>query len=181
MVDPWNEMLAILTKPSAEVIAFNKAFEEVFHCKICDKYLSEHEGDVKYNPMDFDPDNKKMYYLTNEGNEFTYLMEYNIETQEMKKVLETKWDIWYAYHSYNGKYRVVGINEDAKTVIRVFDMENGNEIDFPKVEDGEIKSVSISRSEKLMKFSVGSSKSPSDIYVYSFETNKKKSLISTSH
>ena len=143
------------------------------------KHLSEHEGDVQYSPMDFSIDNKNLFYLTNEGSEFTYLMKYDLETEERGKILETNWDVWYAYHSYNEKYRIVGINEDAKTKIQIYNLETSKDVEFPEFETGEITSVSISRSEKLMRLSVGGSKSPTNLYVYNFESGDLTQLTNT--
>ncbi|MQY78068.1 MAG: prolyl oligopeptidase family serine peptidase [Bacteroidetes bacterium] len=143
------------------------------------KHLSEHEGDVQYSPLDFSIDNKNLFYLTNEGSEFTYLMKYDLETEERGKILETNWDVWYAYHSYNEKYRIVGINEDAKTKIQIYNLETSEDVEFPEFETGEITSVSISRSEKLMRLSVGGSKSPTNLYVYNFESGDLTQLTNT--
>ncbi|MCK4344527.1 MAG: S9 family peptidase [Bacteroidales bacterium] len=143
------------------------------------KHLSDHEGDVQYSAMDFSLDDKILYYLTDEGSEFRYFMQYNMETEEREKILETNWDVWYAYHSYNEKYRVVGINEDAKTKIQIYNLETSKDVEFPEFETGEITSVSISRSEKLMRLSVGSSKSPTNLYVYSFESGDLTQLTNT--
>ncbi|UCG28130.1 MAG: alpha/beta fold hydrolase [Bacteroidales bacterium] len=170
-----NRYLALvkpITTSNNEMYLFDLETEEL-------KHISEHEGDATYSPQDFSLDNKMLYFLTDEGNEFTYLMTYNLETGEKGKIMETDWDIWYAYHSFNEKYRVVGINEDARTVIKIFDLELNEEVGFPEFEDGDITSVSISKSEKLMRFTVGSSKSPSNIFIYNFETGDYKQLTNT--
>jgi dipeptidyl aminopeptidase/acylaminoacyl peptidase len=143
------------------------------------KHLSEHEGEVQYSPMDFSLDDKILYYLTNEGSEFNYFIKYNLDTEEREKILETDWDISYAYFSYNEKYRVVGINEDAKTQIQIYNLETNEEVDFPEFESGEITSVSISKSEKLMRLSVGGSKSPTNLYVYNFDSGDLTQLTNT--
>lgn len=129
-----------------------------------------------YSPADFSVDSKSLYYLTDAGGEFQYLMRYDIATGEREKVLEADWDISYAYFSRNGKYRVVGINEDAQTVVQVTDMENGEPVEFPSFENGNITSVNISDSEELMSFYVGSSGSPSNLYIYEFETSEHRRL-----
>ncbi len=139
-------------------------------------HISPHTGDAQYNSAGFSPDSKTLFYITNEGNEFMYLMKYDIESGEKEKVLEYNWDIWYAYLTYNGSYRVVGINEDARTVIKVFDLKKNREIKFPKVEQGDISSVNISKSEKLMTFWVGSSKSPRDLYICNIGKGKATRL-----
>ena len=140
------------------------------------KLLSEHEGNITYRPVDFTVDNKNLMYLTDENSEFTYLKNYNIETGEKTQVQKENWDINYAYFSYNEKYRVVGINQDAQTVIKIYDVATGDEVKFPEFPGKNISSVRISKSENKMMFRVGSSKSPSDMYLYDFSTGKHQRL-----
>jgi dipeptidyl aminopeptidase/acylaminoacyl peptidase len=143
------------------------------------EHISKHEGDAIFNPQFFDLSGEYLYYLTNEGAEFQYLVSYDIETGEKKKEWETNWDIWYAYNSYNEKYRVIGVNEDATTKIYLFDLKTGKPVDLPGFKDGAVTSVSISKSEKLMRMTVGSSTSPNNMYMYSFETKALKRLTNT--
>ena len=140
------------------------------------KHISQHEGDVTYNPQFFDLSNQFLYYLTDEGSEFSYLMRYTIENEQKEKVYETDWDIWYAYDSWDETYRIYGINQDAKTVIRISKLTDGSEVKFPDFEGGSISSVSISKSESLMRFTLSSSKIPSDIYVYDFSLGDYRKL-----
>lgn len=138
--------------------------------------ITEHEGDISFASMGFTHDSKGLYHLTDEGSEFQYYVKYDIETGEREKLLEYDWDIWYAYLSYNGKYRVIGINEDARTVVKIIEMKTGKEIELPIKDAGEIRSVNISQSEELMTFWVGTSRSPSDLYVYDFNSGEAKKL-----
>lgn len=144
------------------------------------KLLSEHTGSVQYIPQFFSLDGKKLFYLTDEGSEFTYLASYDIATSVKTKVEEAPWDIVYAYLSRNGKYRVVAINNDARTQIKIYDESNGGKlIEVAGLPDGDITGVNISDSEKLMSFYVSSSKSPSNLFVYNFETKGVKQLTNT--
>jgi dipeptidyl aminopeptidase/acylaminoacyl peptidase len=143
------------------------------------KHLSEHEGDATYEPADFSLDDRVLYYLTNEGGEYTHLSSYDLETEAREVVYDTGWDLMYAYFSYNHKFQVIGINEDAKTVVKVFEVASGSEVDMPEFEGGDISGVSISRSEEKIRLSVGSSTSPGDIFVYSFEDNNLQKLTNT--
>lgn len=143
------------------------------------KDISIHEGDAQYNPQFFSLDNKELYYTTDLDAEFIYLAKLNIESGEVEKVYEDNWDVWYAYPSKTEKYRVVGINEDAKTNVKIFDLESGTEVSMPEIEGGSIASVSISKSEKLARLTVSTSASPSNIYVYNFETEELKKLTNT--
>lgn len=143
------------------------------------RHLTPHEGDVIYSPVTFSVDSKKLYYLTDEGSEFTYLKSYDIESAAAEKVQEAAWDVMYAYFSRNGKYRVVGINNDARTEIRVHDTATNQPIELPRLPDGEITSVSISKSERLMAFYVNGSKAPNNLYVYDFATQRHRRLTDT--
>lgn len=142
--------------------------------------LSAHQGDVQFNPQYFSLDGTKLIYLTNEGSEFMYLASYDIATKAKTKLEEAPWDIMYSYLSRNGKYRVVAINNDARTEIKIYDESDGGKL--LKVEglpEGDITGVNISDSEKLMSFYVSSSKSPSNLFLYNFETKEVKQLTNT--
>ncbi|HEY0656403.1 MAG TPA: prolyl oligopeptidase family serine peptidase [Chryseosolibacter sp.] len=144
------------------------------------KHLSAHEGNVQFAPQYFSGDGKKLYFLTDEGSEFTYLASYDIATGEKTKVEEAPWDIMYAYLSRNEKYRVVGINNDARTEIKIYDQSDGNKLlKIDGLPDGDITGVNISDSEKLMTFYVSSSKSPANLFLYNFETKEVKQLTNT--
>lgn len=163
-----------LTKPintnDNELFLYNRSTEEM-------TTISEEQA--AYSPADFAKDNSALYYTTDVGSEFSYLVKYEFESGDKTKILEESWDIWYAYFSHNGKYRVVGINEDGKTVVKVESVETGEPVDFPQFDNGDITSVNISRSENKVSFYVGSSASPSNLYVFDFETGKHVRLTST--
>lgn len=142
--------------------------------------LSAHEGDVKYNPQYFSLDGTKLIYLTNEGSEFMYLVSYDIASKAKMKLEEAPWDIMYSTLSRNGKYRVVAINNDARTEIKIYDESNGGAIlKIEGLPEGDITGVNISDSEKLMSFYVSSSKSPSNLFLYNFDTKEVKQLTNT--
>ncbi|MEJ0029314.1 MAG: S9 family peptidase [Bacteroidota bacterium] len=84
----------------------------------------------------------------------------------------------YAAISRNGKYRVVGINNDARTEVKIYD-ENNQVLQIPGLPAGEVTNVNISDSEKKVLFYVSSSKSPSNLFAYDFETKELKKLTDT--
>jgi dipeptidyl aminopeptidase/acylaminoacyl peptidase len=144
------------------------------------KLISEHTGNATYSPQYFSLDGTKLIYLTDEGSEFAYLASYDIATGTKTKLEEAPWDISYSYLSQNGKYRVVAINNDARTEMKIYDEANGGKL--LKIENlpaGDITGVNISDSEKQMTFNVSSSKSPQNIYLYNFETKEIKQLTNT--
>ena len=141
--------------------------------------LEPTDENVQFSPEYFSKDGTKLYYLTNEDDEFAYLKSYDIATGNTETVEKAEWDIMYAYLSYTGKYRVVAINNDARTEIKIYDETTGQQLELPELPAGDITSVNISDSEKLMTFYVSSSKSPSNLYLYNFETQEVKKLTDT--
>ena len=140
------------------------------------KEISQPDLKGAYYSSGFSKDNKYLFYITDTGKEFAYLAQYDLQSSERKTLFETKWDVMYSYLSENEKYRVIGINEDAKNVIVVLENATGKEIDFPEIADGDITGLNISDSEKLIRLSVGTSKAPNNIYVYNIESKELKKL-----
>jgi len=143
------------------------------------KHLSPHEGDVTFSPLAFSADAKSLYFLTNEGSEFTYLKRYDISSGNSETVEKADWDISYSYLSRNEKYRVSGINQDGRTVIKVQDLVNNKPVDLPKLPGGNITSVNISKSETKMAFYFNGSRMPNNLYVYDFSTQEYTRLSDT--
>ena len=143
------------------------------------KQLTPHQGDINYVPQDFALDNKSLYYLSDEGGEFTHLDQYDVATGKVQKIQSAPWDIMYSKFSHNGKYRVVAINEDARTHIQIFDQATGKELKLPEFPKGDITSVDISDSEKLMSLYFNGDRSPSNLYVFDFANQKLTKLTDT--
>ncbi|NIO29527.1 MAG: prolyl oligopeptidase family serine peptidase [Candidatus Latescibacteria bacterium] len=158
-----------ITTHATEMYLYDRKTEEL-------KHLTPEEEEVSYSPVAFSNDSKSLYYLTDKGREFKCLNRYDIESGEIETVYEADWDLMEAYFSRNEKYRVVGINENARTVIKVADTKTGKQVNLPKLPEADVTSVNISRSEKLMTFYVNSSRSPNNLYVYDFETKQYRKL-----
>ncbi len=149
-------------------------------------YNFDTKGKVKINTeqsgnnvADFSTNNDYLYYLTDQGSEFAHLMRYEIATGNIENVNETNWDIVASYFSHGGKYRITLINADGKNEVEVINTEDNSPVEFPTFENGDITSLSISRDESIVSFYVGSSNSPSNLYVYDLETGDIQQLTST--
>ncbi|MEE9443187.1 MAG: S9 family peptidase [candidate division Zixibacteria bacterium] len=140
------------------------------------KHITPHEGEIDFAPRGFSVDSKYLYYLTDENSEFKYLARYDISSGISDAVKTADWDIMYSYFSYKGKYRVIGVNNDAKTEIEILNTETGELINPPDLPDADITSVGFSRSEKYMTFYMSGSRSPSDLYIYNLETGEYNRL-----
>ena len=140
------------------------------------KKITPHEGEVNFGAQSFDPQSRFLYYTTDEGGEFQYLKRYELATGKSEVIEKEPWDIWSTYFSRNGKYRVTVINQDARTVIRIYDTASGKQLALPQLPAGDITGVSISPSESRMAFYLNGDRSPANLYLYDFATRKATKL-----
>ncbi len=159
----------MLTEHNTEMYIYDREAGEMRH-------ISDHEGEIIFTPLEFSKDSKFLYYLTDEDSEFTYLKKYELATGKSFTVETADWDISYSYCSWNGTYRITGINNDGKTEIRVRETATGELVDLPVFPDGVISSVGFSKSERYMRFHLSDSRSTNNLYVYDFETKEYRKL-----
>jgi dipeptidyl aminopeptidase/acylaminoacyl peptidase len=138
--------------------------------------ISQPDFPGTYSASGFSKDGSSFFYRTDADSEFMYLVKYNIADGSREPLYQTNWDVAFSYNSENEKYRVIGINEDARNKIMILDNATGEEVAFPDIPDGDILGVSISDKEDKMRLSVGTSKAPTNIYVYNFDTKELKKL-----
>ena len=160
------------TTSDSDIFLYNVAKKEM-------KHISPHTAPAEYSVSAFDPASRWLYYLTNDGGEFTWVRRYDLATGKSEEVERAEWDVMYTYVSRHGKYRVTGINDDGRTVMRLYDAKTNQALALPKLPEGDITSVVISRSEKRMAFYVNGDRSPNNMFVYDFETRKSTRLTDT--
>ena len=153
----------------SDVYLYNTATKEM-------KNITEHTGDVANEPETFDPSSKFLYYLSDEGSEFKALVRYDLATGQKALAEKTNWDVVFMGFSRTGKYRVVGTNEDARTKVRVYEGATGKEVALPPLPEGDISGIRFSDGETKMAFYVDGARSPANLYVYDFATQKPLKL-----
>lgn len=143
------------------------------------KNITKHEGNVENSPQMFDVDSKHLYFLSNEGDEFTHLARYDLASGQREVVEKEKWDIVYMRFSRTGKYRVTAVNEDARTKIKIVETASGKPLELPTLPAGDITGVNIADSETRMAFYHNGARSPNNLYVYDFGSKKNAQLTDT--
>jgi dipeptidyl aminopeptidase/acylaminoacyl peptidase len=129
------------------------------------KHLSPHKGDAQYSPSAFDPASKYLYYLTNDGAEFTRVRRYSLSDGGHEDVEKADWDIMVTGFSHKGKYRVTAVNEDGRTVVHVVEHATGKPVPLPALPSGNVSGLQIARSESKLALLLNSDRSPNDLYV----------------
>lgn len=123
-------------------------------------HLTPHQGEAQFSPATFDPASRDLYYLSNDGSEFTRLRRYSPATGAHEDVEKVDWDITFASFSHNGRYRVTGVNRDGRATISVVETATGKPVALPAIPNGGVGGVSFARSEARLAFYVNGDRSP---------------------
>ncbi|MFL5278421.1 MAG: alpha/beta fold hydrolase [Myxococcales bacterium] len=170
--EKWIALGKTQTTTDSDIYLANVATKEL-------KHITPHKGEVSNRADGFDPANAALFFRTDDGGEFAFVRKYVLATGKLEDVEKASWDVMYTTFSWNGKYRVTAINDDGRTVVHLRDGKTDKEIALPKMPEGDITSVSFSRSERLMSFYASSDRSPSNLYVLDFPTGKVTRLTDT--
>jgi dipeptidyl aminopeptidase/acylaminoacyl peptidase len=128
-------------------------------------HITPHEGDISFRVYEFTPDNRSLVFGTNEHSEFVQAWTYDMASGEKKPLIEADWDVSYVTYSPSGRYRVSGVNEDARMNVTVLDTTTDQEVKLPGLPDGDRNQVRFSPDETRVALMVGTDTSPNDIYV----------------
>ncbi len=143
-------------------------------------HLTPHEGAAQYFTAQFSPDGAKLLFVTDEGGEFLHLVEHDLATGERTVVEQPDWDVSFAYFSKQGRYLVVGINNDARTELRIHDTATGEPLTLAGAPaDSIIDGVSISRDETRLAYYASSSRVPRDLFVQALDGSAPVKLTSS--
>jgi dipeptidyl aminopeptidase/acylaminoacyl peptidase len=165
-----NGRFVAFTKPGkstsdSDVYVYNTENKEV-------KNITPHQGNEQNSAQVFDYSSRYLLFLSDAGEEFTYIARYDLSKAERSDVQKASWDITAVSFSHNGKYRVVTTNEDARSKITVYEVATDKPIDLPALPDGDITGVTISDSEKKLAFYHNGPRSPNDLYLYNLDNRK---------
>lgn len=143
------------------------------------RHLTPHEGLVVFGAQTFTPDNETLYLSSNQGSEFTRVLAYDVEEGTTAPVIEADWDVSFVIFSDDGRYRVHGVNADARSVVTVLDTSTGKELDLPDFPGGDIGQVRFSDDGETITFYVNGDTSPSNLYVYDVSEGTARRLSDT--
>jgi dipeptidyl aminopeptidase/acylaminoacyl peptidase len=168
--------------PDRRYIALNKAFTNA--ASDIDLYdrttgkitpLASHQEagvEVANATQGFSPDGKSLYYTTDKGSQFGYLMRYDLATGKRSEVLSPRphWDVQSAIFSRDGRWFSVAINNDARTELRVFQTAGMKPVKLPAIQ-ADITGLNFQPHGSLMAF-YAEAAGPRDLFVSDLATGR---------
>ncbi len=131
--------------------------------------------EISFSPETFSLDGKSLYYITDKGAEFDYLMRYDLATGNSTEVLRPDWDVVGARFSREGKYFQAAINNDARIELRLFEAGSLRPLPLPDLQEGSVTGVIFSRDGGRMAFYAGGT-GPEDLFVRDMASGKTRQL-----
>lgn len=127
-------------------------------------------------PQVFSPDGASLFFTTDEGAEFAYLVRHDLASGRREEVLRTDWDVAYSRFSKRGEYLVVAINRDARNELRLFRPADMTPVPLPDLPGLDIETVAFSRDAEALAFYANSSRQPRNLYAYDFSGSAPRAL-----
>ena len=168
----WVSLVKLNTTADTDLYLWDVQKKEARH-------LSPHTGNAQFTPAAFDPASKYLYYLANDRGEFTALRRYSLADGKHEDVEQAKWDIVSAGFSEKGRYRVIAINEDGRTAIKVVEHATGKPVPLPSIPNGGVSGIVFARSESKIALYLNGDRSPNDLYVLQIGSGEAKRLTSS--
>ena len=138
--------------------------------------ITEHTGNVSHEALEFTPDGRALVYRTDEFGEFSQAWLHDVESGEKSALITASWDVSYVTFSPSGRYRVSGINADARTEVTVYDTTIGEAVTLPELPPGDLRNVRFDADESQIALIVNADDSPSNIHVIDLEAGSSRQL-----
>lgn len=120
------------------------------------RLVTAHEGDVLHGVYGVTHDNRFLIYETNEHGEFAEAWTLDFESGERARLVRDSWDVAFVDESENGRYRVVGINADAQTLVQIQDLRRNAPLELPPLPAGDRTGVTFSHDEQRLALYISS-------------------------
>ena len=113
-----------------------------------------------------------LYYVTNDGSEFSALRRYALADGRREDVHKSEWDVTFTSLSKRGRYRAIGVNTDGRPRLSIVDTSTGAAVPMPAIPNAGVASVRFAPSETKAALYVNGDRSPNNLYVLDLKTSK---------
>lgn len=134
----------------------------------------------------FSPDGASLFYTTDKWHEFKYLVRYDLESGEHSEVLRLDWDISGGFGSgravrlsEDGNRMAIASNQDARTVIDIYDTASMRRIGGSDTPDASIVSWEYSDDGNMMAYITSNGQVPGDIVLLEVGSAANNRLVSS--
>jgi len=136
------------------------------------RMLTPKGAPVAFADAKFSRDGSDIYFLSDEGSEFSQLVRMHLADGGKTVLSHEKWDVDEYSLSDDGKRIAYVTNENGIGVLHVMDASTGAAISTPQLPIGVIGGVEWHPNNRLLGFTISSAKSPADAYSLDVDSGK---------
>lgn len=138
--------------------------------------VASHQREAYLQPSCFSLDSSRLYFLSDEGTEFSYLCALDLATGKITRLKELPQSIKVMKLSPNGTYRMLLVDDRARNKLIVEAEGAVGPINIPELGEYSITSVAFSESERFMACLAERDRSPTTLFVYEFASGDLRKL-----
>lgn len=154
------------------------------HCYVYDRtaakliQLTAEGKPVACEPQTFAPTGAELFYTTDDGGEFAFLVRQDVATGKRVTVFKPDWDVAGAGFSRDGRTLVVSVNQDARAAPWLLDAKSFRPLAFTNpMPDASVGLLLANRAKKaVLRASNGAT--PGDVLLLDLATGKRTPLLS---
>jgi dipeptidyl aminopeptidase/acylaminoacyl peptidase len=136
---------------------------------------------VAHQVYTFTPEGEALLFGSNAGGEFYYVVSHELASARQSRYLEADWDVQFVTFSRAGRYRVWGVNEDARTRLHIDDLESATGLQHVDLPVGDITQARFDRAEKNLLFLLSSDVSRPEVYIAALDGSRLERLTEASN
>jgi dipeptidyl aminopeptidase/acylaminoacyl peptidase len=139
--------------------------------------VAPNASEAYVRPACFSVDSSKLYFLTDEGAEFSYLCSLHLASERIEIVEEYPYNIVQMQLSSGGKYRLLLVDHNSCYKLLIKPRDSKHSFSIPELEGLNISSVIMAENERLMACIAEGDRSPATLFIYEFASGRLRKLI----
>ena len=170
--------------PDRRYVAMSRIHDNATkHCYVYDRQAQAlrqitPEGPVACEPQAFAAEGSVLYYTTDDGGEFAFLVRQDLATGDRRTVFRPeRWDVSGAALSTDNRHLVVSVNENARSRPYLLDAATLEPVPFDNPAPEASVGLLPANGGPLVALSVSSGNTPGDVYVQNLESGERRLLL----
>jgi dipeptidyl aminopeptidase/acylaminoacyl peptidase len=128
--------------------------------------ITAHTGDAYFLPIYYAPNSRCLFYRTSQDEDAVFVYRYDLKTQTHQRIEEWPGRFRSASISESRRYRALILDERESTKLCLHDYSANRPVALKPMPGGNVTSVVISKSDRLLGFYVSGDRQPNELYVY---------------
>ena len=152
------------------------------HCYVYDRQARQlrqltRDGPVACEPQAFAASGHVLFYTTDDGGEFTFLVRQDLAGGARRTVFKPNWDVSGANLSKDNRYLIVSVNENARGRPYLFDAATLRPVKIPNPAPDASVGLLLANNAPLALMTASNGRTPGDAYLLDMKTGKRRLLV----